>query len=149
MPAGQCLFKVGDRDEHVYVVKSGQLDVHLGDSSGKQISIKSVSAGETATSLLSFIDCLTGKDQQSQAQMTLVMDDNLEFFVGHASTFKTITCHAVSDAEVIKIPSSAFTVVFEKNPEVLIRVIQLIMARLQRVIFVALHQVGKHFHWFK
>ena len=35
---------------------------------------------------------------------------------------------------------AAFAEVFDKNPDMLIRVVQLIMARLGRVTFVALHQ---------
>ena len=34
----------------------------------------------------------------------------------------------------------AFWSVFDKNPDLLIRVVQMIMARLQRVFFLALHQ---------
>ena len=34
----------------------------------------------------------------------------------------------------------AFLTVFDKSPDLLIRVVQMIMARVQRVVFVALHQ---------
>ena len=33
-----------------------------------------------------------------------------------------------------------FLTVFDKSPDLLIRVVQMIMARVQRVVFVALHQ---------
>ena len=59
---------------------------------------------------------------------------------GYPSTFKTVCCRAVKDTVVLKLPASSFIDIFEKNPDMMIRVIQLIMARLQRVIFVALHQ---------
>ena len=39
------------------------MNVHIVDSSGHAHTIKTVKAGETVSSLLSFIDCLTGQFQ--------------------------------------------------------------------------------------
>ncbi len=86
VPAGQYLFKVGERDEFLHVVqvtgpgrpvnvmevhgrmtyfplslKSGEMNVHIMDSDGKTHTIKMVKPGEAVSSLLSFIDCLTGE----------------------------------------------------------------------------------------
>jgi len=41
---------------------------------------------------------------------------------------------------VLKLPVAAFQEVFEKNPETFCRVIRIIMIRLHRVTFTALHQ---------
>ena len=49
-------------------------------------------------------------------------------------------CRAVADSVIVRLPSLAFRDVFERSPDAMIRVVQLVMARVQRVIFVALHQ---------
>jgi len=41
---------------------------------------------------------------------------------------------------LLKLPVAAFQEVFEKYPETFVRVIQIIMVRLNRVTFTALHQ---------
>ena len=64
VPAGQYLFKVGDPDENVHVVQSGKVNVHIVDDKNRSNTIKVVHAGETVSSLLSFIDCLTGTNLQ-------------------------------------------------------------------------------------
>ena len=56
---------------------------------------------------------------------------------------KTVSARAVCDSTVVKMPFSAFIPVFEKYPETMIRVIQVIMVRMQRVTFATLHdQLG-------
>ena len=118
LASGQYLFRVGEPDEFIYVVQSGKLHVHILDSDNRITTIKTVLPGDTVSSLLSFIDVLTG----------------------HPAPFKTVCAKAFTDSVIIKVPAAAFQDVFDKNPEMLIRVVQMIMARLQRVIFVALHQ---------
>ena len=49
-------------------------------------------------------------------------------------------CRAVADSVIVRLPSLAFCDVFDRSPDAMIRVVQLVMARVQRVIFVALHQ---------
>jgi lysophospholipid hydrolase len=46
----------------------------------------------------------------------------------------------MEDSSILKLPAIAFREVFEKNPETFVRVIQIIMVRLNRVTFTALHQ---------
>ena len=53
---------------------------------------------------------------------------------------RTVCCRAVADSVIVRLPSLAFRDVFERSPDAMIRVVQLVMARVQRVIFVALHQ---------
>ncbi len=118
LPSGQYLFRVGDPDTFVYVVASGKVNVHIVDGDATH-TVKIVGAGETVSSLLSFIDCLCHNSK---------------------AVYKTVCCKAMTDATIIKLPVSAFADVFDKNPDMLVRVVQLIMARVQRVIFVALHQ---------
>ncbi|XP_011502944.1 PREDICTED: neuropathy target esterase sws [Ceratosolen solmsi marchali] len=118
LPAGTPLFKIGDPDENVFIVQQGLVNVYITCSDGSQISLKLVKTGESVTSLLSFTDVLTG----------------------HISTYKTVAARAVEDSVVVKLPMYAFQEVFQDHPDAFIRVIQVIMVRLQRVTFTALHQ---------
>ncbi|XP_008556860.1 neuropathy target esterase sws isoform X2 [Microplitis demolitor] len=118
LPAGTMLFKIGDPDENVFIVQQGLVNVYITGSDGAQIPLKLVKTGESVTSLLSFTDVLTG----------------------HTSTYKTVSARAVEDSVVVKLPMSAFQEVFQDHPDAFIRVIQVIMVRLQRVTFTALHQ---------
>ena len=114
--AGQYLFRIGDPDQFIFVVQSGKLHVTSTDNVGTSL-IKNVGPGESLTSLLSFIDVLTG----------------------HPHPFKTVQAQARVDSVVLRLSMGSFLAVFEKNPELLIRVVQMVMARVQRVIFVGLH----------
>ena len=114
--AGQYLFRIGDPDKFIFVVQSGKLNVTCSDAMGTSL-IKMVGAGESLSSLLSFIDVLTG----------------------HPQPFKTVQAQARVDSVVLRLSMDSFVSVFDKNPELLVRVVQMVMARVQRVIFVGLH----------
>ncbi|XP_011698482.1 PREDICTED: neuropathy target esterase sws isoform X2 [Wasmannia auropunctata] len=118
LPAGSTLFKIGDPDENLFIVQQGLVNVYITGPDGSQISLKVVKTGESVTSLISFTDVLTG----------------------HTSTYKTVSARAVEDSVVVKLPMSAFQEVFQDYPDAFVRVIQVIMVRLQRVTFTALHQ---------
>ncbi|XP_021704511.1 neuropathy target esterase sws isoform X1 [Aedes aegypti] len=115
--AGESLIKVGDPDDSVFIVQSGQVNVFLNNPDGSSIALKVVRKGESVTSLLSFIDVL----------------------VGNTSQYKTVTARAMENSKVILLPMSAFKKVFDESPDLLVRVIQVIMIRLQRVTITALH----------
>lgn len=117
LKAGDYLMKVGDPDDSVYIVQSGQINVYLNHADGSLISLKVVKKGETVTSLLSFIDVI----------------------VGNESCYKTVSAKAIEDSEIIRLPMHAFKEVFKDNPDILVRVIQVIMVRLQRITISALH----------
>lgn len=117
LKAGEHLIKIGDNDDSVFIVQSGQLNVFLNNPDGSSISLKVVKKGETVTSLLSFIDVI----------------------VGNVSQYKTVTARAIEDSQVIRLPMFAFKEVFDESPDILVRVIQVIMVRLQRVTISALH----------
>ncbi|KAK6631772.1 hypothetical protein RUM43_013836 [Polyplax serrata] len=118
VPAGAYLFKIGDPDENVYVVQNGCLNVFITEANGTMISLKYVKAGESVTSLLSFTDVLTGSP----------------------SVYKTVSARAMEDTTIVRLPINAFNEVFHDYPDIFIRVVQVIMVRLQRVTFTALHQ---------
>ncbi|XP_035706024.1 neuropathy target esterase sws-like isoform X1 [Folsomia candida] len=116
--AGQYLFRIGDADENFYVVQSGVLNVFITEPDGSTLTLKVVKEGDSIASLLSFTDVLTG----------------------HPQPFKTVSAQALENSSILKLPVDAFREVFEKNPETFVRVIQIIMVRLNRVTFTALHQ---------
>ncbi|KAL3280386.1 hypothetical protein HHI36_017872 [Cryptolaemus montrouzieri] len=116
--AGSYLFKIGDEDENLYIVQSGKLNVYIASSDGANLSLKIVKTGESVTSLLSFADVLTG----------------------HRNQYKTVSAKCVEDSVVVKLPMAAFQEIFQEYPDIFIRVVQVIMIRLQRVTFTALHE---------
>ncbi|XP_065209623.1 neuropathy target esterase sws isoform X2 [Planococcus citri] len=118
VPAGSYLFKIGDPDENVFIVQNGKINVFVTNQEGLSISLKIVKTGDSLTSLLSFADVLTG----------------------HPKPYKTVCARALEDSTVVKLPVSGFQEVFEEYPELLIRVMQVILVRLQRVTLTALHQ---------
>ncbi|XP_075158640.1 patatin like phospholipase domain containing sws isoform X1 [Haematobia irritans] len=113
---GDFLFKITDADDSVFIVQSGQINVFISNADGSTLSLKTVKKGESVTSLLSFVDVLSG----------------------NPSFYKTVTAKAVEKSIVIRLPMQAFKEVFDENPDIMIRVIQVIMIRLQRVLFTAL-----------
>ncbi|XP_073832762.1 patatin like phospholipase domain containing sws isoform X1 [Musca autumnalis] len=113
---GDFLFKITDADDSVFIVQSGQINVFISNADGSTLSLKTVRKGESVTSLLSFVDVLSG----------------------NPSYYKTVTAKAVEKSVVIRLPMQAFKEVFDENPDIMIRVIQVIMIRLQRVLFTAL-----------
>ncbi|KAK4881148.1 hypothetical protein RN001_004467 [Aquatica leii] len=118
IPAGSFLFKIGDPDENVFVVQSGKVNVFITAADGSTLSLKIVKTGESVTSLLSFTDVLTG----------------------HPNPYRTVSAKALEDSTVVKLPMAAFQEIFHEYPDIFIRVMQVIMIRLQRVTFTALHQ---------
>uniref|UniRef100_A0A0A9XBN8 Neuropathy target esterase sws n=1 Tax=Lygus hesperus TaxID=30085 RepID=A0A0A9XBN8_LYGHE len=118
LSAGEFLFKIGEPDENVYVVQNGKVNVFINNSDGSTISLKVVKPGDSVTSLLSFTDVLTG----------------------HPHPYRTVSARAIEDSTVVRLPMAAFQEVFQEYPDSFIRVMQVIMVRLQRVTFTALHQ---------
>lgn len=118
LAAGNYLFKIGDHDENMYVVQSGKINVCITNLDGTNVSLKIVKTGDSVTSLLSFTDVLTG----------------------HSNPYKTVSARALEDSTVVRLPMKSFQEVFEEYPDIFIRVMQIIMVRLQRVTFTALHQ---------
>ena len=102
----------------MYIVRSGRLNVYSTEGDSSAVNLKEVKGGEAICSLLSFTDYLTGQP----------------------SVFKTVAAQALEESSVLKLPVSAFQEVFDKHPDALVRAIQIIMVRLQRVTFLALHQ---------
>uniref|UniRef100_A0A8C0IUR6 lysophospholipase n=1 Tax=Chelonoidis abingdonii TaxID=106734 RepID=A0A8C0IUR6_CHEAB len=109
---GEYVFRPGQPDTSIYVVQDGKLELFL-----TQQVRGEVFPGDSVHSLLSILDVITG----------------------HQRPYRTVSARAGEDSTVLRLPVEAFSAVFEKYPESLVRVVQIIMVRLQRVTFLALH----------
>ncbi|XP_056586233.1 patatin-like phospholipase domain-containing protein 7a isoform X2 [Triplophysa dalaica] len=114
---GEGLFKPGDDDDSIYVVQDGRLELCIHETDSTDPVVKDVLPGDSVHSLLSILDIITG----------------------YPAPYKTVAARAAVRSTILRLPASAFQSVFEKYPETLVRVIQIIMVRLQRVTFLALH----------
>ncbi|NXS97084.1 PLPL6 esterase, partial [Jacana jacana] len=114
---GDYVFRPGQPDTSIYVLQDGKLELFLSEPDGKETVMKEVFPGDSVHSLLSILDVITG----------------------HQRPYRTVCARAAVDSTVLRLPVEAFSAVFEKYPESLVRVVQIIMVRLQRVTFLALH----------
>nr|XP_046241990.1 patatin-like phospholipase domain-containing protein 7 isoform X3 [Scatophagus argus] len=114
---GEGLFRPGDTDDSIYVVQNGRLELCIHERDGTDAVVKEVLPGDSVHSLLSILDIITG----------------------YPAPYKTVSARAAVPSTVLRLPAAAFQSVFDKYPETLVRVIQIIMVRLQRVTFLALH----------
>jgi lysophospholipid hydrolase len=140
---GEYLFRRGDHDEFIHVVQEGQVDVFIRENVlahnvpvyskdlenpiysydqdkrhlGNECRVAEVTSGESIHSLLSVLDVLTG----------------------HSAPYKTVSARAVKHTKVLRLPVKVMKDEFEHNPDALIRLVQIIAMRLQRVTMFALH----------
>ncbi|KAF5909228.1 neuropathy target esterase-like isoform X3, partial [Clarias magur] len=114
---GEYVFRPGQPDSSIYVVQDGKLELCLTGQDGKDGVVKEVFPGDSVHSLLSILDVITG----------------------HQRSYRTVSARAAEVSTVLRLPVEAFLSIFEKYPESLVRVVQIIMVRLQRVTVLALH----------
>ena len=63
----------------------------------------------------------------------------LDVLTGDLAPYKTVSARALEESIVIKLPAEAISKEFENYPASLVRIVQMITLRLQRVTFLALH----------
>ncbi|RWS22903.1 Neuropathy target esterase-like protein, partial [Leptotrombidium deliense] len=117
VPKGKLLFCIGDDDDSMYIVQRGKLEVFASEPDGSELTLKEAIPGDPIFSLLSVMDVLSG----------------------HLAPFKTVSVRALDESTVLRLQIGVFRDLLEKYPELLVRVVQIIMVRLQRVTFTALH----------
>jgi CRP-like cAMP-binding protein len=115
--ANNYLFKIGELDDSIYVVESGRVNVYITDEKGRKHLIKEATEGSHIFSLLSIMDVL----------------------IGDPKPYRTVSAKAMEDTSILRLPGKAFVDVLSKYPDYLVRITQIIIVRLQRVTFTALH----------
>jgi lysophospholipid hydrolase len=117
IPAGAAILPNGMIDESIYVVQSGKLSVFLQENNGSEHCLKDIRTGESIHSLLSILEVLTGQ-----------------------SAHVGVSARAMETTTVLRLPANAFKFLFSKYPDSLVRFVQIILLRLQRVTFLTLHK---------
>ncbi|EUB61173.1 Neuropathy target esterase sws [Echinococcus granulosus] len=111
------LFRDGDPEDKIYVVKSGRLDLKVTDTDGSSTVIHEVTAGGNPYSLLAIVDAMNNNKPRYH---------NIEAV---AVIRSKVVCLAISD--LIK--------VCRDYPPANLRLAQMTIIRLHRVTFAALH----------
>nr|CAH8826675.1 unnamed protein product [Trichobilharzia regenti] len=114
---GEYLFRIGDEDKCVYVVRSGRIQITVTEPDGSKFVISEVEKGGSVDSLLSVLSILTG----------------------YPSTFEFMEAVAVEPTTVLCLPTRSFLEICKPKTPALFRIIQMITVRLQRLSFNALH----------
>ncbi|VDK33803.1 unnamed protein product [Taenia asiatica] len=115
--AKSYLFRDGDPEDKIYVIKNGRLDLKVTDKDGCTTVIHEVTAGGNPYSLLAIVDAMNNHKPRYH---------NIEAV---AATPSKVVCLAISD--LIK--------VCREYPPANLRLAQMIIIRLHRVTFAALH----------
>ncbi|CAH8447385.1 unnamed protein product [Schistosoma bovis] len=113
---GEYLFRIGDEDKYVYVIRSGRIQITVTEPDGSKCIIAEVGKGGSVDSLLSVLSILTG----------------------YPSTFEFMEAVALEPTTVLCLPARSFLEIC-KTQTPLFRIIQMIAVRLQRLSFNALH----------
>ncbi|XP_018493909.1 patatin-like phospholipase domain-containing protein 7 [Galendromus occidentalis] len=113
---GDMLFDVGDEDDSIYTVYSGCISVFIREGEDELV-FKQVRAGDSIASFLSCLIVLTNKQ----------------------SSFKTVAARAMEDSKVLRLRYTEFSDLIKRHPDSMVRLVQVVMIRLQRVNFSALH----------
>merc|ERR1739838_1234815 len=113
---GDLLFDIGQMDKWMYVIQEGHVNLYIRKDE-TEIKLSEFTIGESLHSLLSVLDVLTG----------------------HPSAYKTVYARAIEASTVIRLPVEAFSIAFKDRERSLVQMVQVIMTRLQRVTFLALH----------
>ncbi|XP_055345518.1 patatin-like phospholipase domain-containing protein 7 [Paramacrobiotus metropolitanus] len=114
---GEVLCKPGEPDQFIYVLQEGKLMLSCLDTkSGQPSPIRVVEKGESIYSILNI----------------------MEAFAGRGTPVKSCGIAALEDSYVAKFPMAMLVAEVARDSQHMLRVVQLIMMWLHRVLFVAL-----------
>ncbi|CAH8434435.1 unnamed protein product [Heterobilharzia americana] len=114
---GEYLFRIGDEDKSVYVIRNGRIQITVTEPDGSKYIITEVGKGGSVDSLISVLSILTG----------------------YPSTFQFMEAIALEPTTVLSLPTQSFLEICKPRTHALFRIIQMITVRLQRLSFNALH----------
>lgn len=80
VPAGAILFRPGQPDDSIYVVRNGRLKVYIMELDGSELPLKEAGTGDSIHSMLSILDAVTG----------------------HTKQFKSVAARAIRDSYVLQ-----------------------------------------------
>ncbi|KAF6774955.1 hypothetical protein AHF37_05382 [Paragonimus kellicotti] len=115
MNDGDFLFQVGDSDEHVYVVHTGLIQLNIVEDDGSRSTIGEVTRGGSIDSFLSVLNVLSG----------------------NFSVHETLEAKAVGPSVVLRLPIRSFLEICHPQTPALLRILQMVTIRLQRLTGVA------------
>lgn len=114
---GQSLFHSGDRNENIFVVKSGKITLLVREQDGSDSVLHEVKRGGNVHSLIAVLDILSN----------------------NPSTFRNLQAVATEPSTVLRIKVREFLDVCRRNPPAILRLVQMIAVGIHRVTFTALH----------
>ncbi|KNC79708.1 hypothetical protein SARC_07902 [Sphaeroforma arctica JP610] len=115
---GENLFKIGDADDSIYVVSSGEIQVVAKDKETEQYTVMDVvQPGGSVSSLVSI----------------------LEVMAGHTSQFVSVEARAITPATVLRVPMAQAKPIFDRFPSASTKMASMILVRLQRVTLLILY----------
>ncbi|KAM7535792.1 hypothetical protein Aperf_G00000092904 [Anoplocephala perfoliata] len=117
LDAGSYLYRNGDPEKKIFVVKSGRLDLSVTDKNGYSTVIHEVTSGGTPYSLMAVLDAMNNRK----------------------SIYRHIEAVAKTKSKVICLAISDLIKVCRDHPPANLRLAQMIVIRVHRVTFSALH----------
>ncbi|VDO04432.1 unnamed protein product [Rodentolepis nana] len=117
LEAGSYLFRDGDLEDKIFVVKSGRIDLKVTDEDDYSTVIHEVTSGGNPYSLMAILDVMNNRK----------------------STYHHIDAVAKTRSKVIFVAISDLIKVCRDHPPANLRLAQMIVIRLHRVTFSALH----------
>ncbi|TPP58576.1 Patatin phospholipase domain-containing protein 7 [Fasciola gigantica] len=117
----EFLFRVGDPDEYLYVVNSGKIQLYMIECDGSHSVINEVGKGGSIDSFFSVLQVLTN----------------------NPSTHTSMEAVALEQSVVLRLPTRSFLEICKPQTPALMRILQMIIVRLQRLTFTAVqHHLG-------
>ena len=133
---GEYLFRRGEADEYIYVVQSGHIDIFIRENAFAQQSPNPSDSSIPRTSTLGNA-CRVAEAKNGDSIHSLL--SILDVLNGHMAPYKTVSARAVKESKILRLPVKAMADEFKNNPDALIRLVQIIAMRLQRVTLFCLH----------